>query len=98
MKTLITAAALLLCSGCANISQTRTERQGTNTTTVTFRAVTLFGNTALTKLDVDHKTDKTYGGLKIGTVENESNAEAIKAAGEAFGNAAAAAMKSAVKP
>lgn len=72
--------ALFLMVGCANISTSRVDKDGT---THKFRALTFFGNSSLQKLDVDHKTDKTYGGLKIGSLENETAAEAIKAITEA---------------
>lgn len=94
MKTLISLIALSLC-GCANISSKRVDKDGN---THSFRALTLFGNSAISKLDVDRKTAQTYGGLKIGSIENQTNTDAITAAGEAFGNAIGTALKNSLTP
>lgn len=88
-------ALLLSLCGCANIATSRTAPDGTRTT---FNATTLFGNSSLQKLDVDRQTEKTYGGLKIGSLDNETNTESIKAAGEAFGNALGTALKKSISP
>lgn len=81
--------------GCTQMSMERTNTDGT---VVVFRSANLFQNSTMSKLAVDNKTAQTYSGLKIGALENDTATEAIKAMGEAFGNAAATAIKKSVVP
>lgn len=97
MKSLtITVLVLtLLSSGCTQMSMERTAPDGTR---VVFSSANLFQNSTMNKLSVDHTTSQTYSGLKIGALENDTNADAMRALGEILGNAAAAAAKKAVVP
>lgn len=96
-KTLMTLSLLALTlSGCTKLSIERTDKDGT---VVRFKSANLFQNSSMSKLSVDKKTTGgSYSGLSIGSVDNDTATEAIKAAGEAFGNAAAAAARKAIVP
>lgn len=94
MKKLLALCAIAILSGCAELRYEETKLDGTKTV---FHANTLFSNRAITKLALDRKTEKTSQGLALGSLEDQVNVDAIKAAGDIVGTVTQAAVAGAIK-
>ena len=74
MKYLATLIVLLSLTGCASITYTKTNPDGTR---VTAGAMSLFSNTAIKGFNSDSKTEKTATGLKFSSSDTAPDNEAI---------------------
>ena len=70
----ILAALLVLLSGCASITYTKTNPDGTR---VTAGAISVFSGTAIKGFNSDSKTEKTSTGLKFSSSETNPELEAL---------------------
>lgn len=92
MKTLLLGGALVMLSGCADMTLTKTAPDGT---VVKFHAVTCFSNSAIKGLAVDSATKTTTNALRVTSTASEPNSESITATADAIGNLIGTAVKAA---
>lgn len=90
MKNKILIAACLSLCGCANISQSRQNQDGT---IEHIKITSLFSKGALSNFKGNHTTKTTSSGVSFSTGETSAQIEEM---GTAFGAAAASAMKKGV--
>lgn len=88
-KILIAVCAFALC-GCANISQSR---QNVDGTIEHIKITSLFSKSVLTKFKGNHTTKTTSSGVSFDAGDTDAKIEEM---GAAFGAAAASAMKKGV--